>query len=391
MKTLGVVTVARSDYGCYRPILKRIKADPELELEVIVSGAHLSHEFGYTIDDIRAEGYDVVECIDMLLSSDSPQGIAKSLGLSIIGFSQLFERWKPDILLILGDRFDMCAAALAALPFKIPVAHIHGGELSLGAMDDTFRHAMTKCSHLHFPSTEAYAKRLHQLGEEPWRVTVSGAPSLDNIKSMRVLSREELEVRLDISLQEPPILATYHPCTLEYEQTESQTEEWLAALDAAGIPIVFSMPNADTHGRITQQLITQFVSMHDNAWLTVNMGTEAYFSLMSHAAMMVGNSSSGIIEAPSFRLPVVNIGRRQEGRGRARNVIDVGNSRHEILDGIKKGISISFRSQLETLINPYGKGEAAQIIVEHLKSVTVDDKLLQKKFNDISLSGGGRS
>jgi UDP-hydrolysing UDP-N-acetyl-D-glucosamine 2-epimerase len=386
VRTIGVVTVARSDYGIYLPILRKIQADPDLRLHLFVSGMHLSPEFGLTVRAIEADGFDVGERIEMLLSSDSPEGIAKSIGLGMIGFAQAYAQHCPDIMLVLGDRFEMYAAAVAALPFKIPVAHVHGGEITQGAIDDALRHSITKLSHLHFVAAETYARRVAQLGEEPWRITVSGAPSLDNLHTIRLLSLDELEARYGLCFQPRPLLATFHPVTLEYGQTEWQVGELLAALDDAGLPVVFTLPNADTGGRIIQRMIAEYIGDRPSAWLVDNLGTQAYFSLMAVAAAMVGNSSSGIIETPSFGLPVVNIGTRQAGRVRGANVIDVDYKRAAILQGIRQAVRPEFRESLRQMENPYGYGRASDIIVERLKTVPLDDNLIIKRFYDLDVA-----
>jgi UDP-hydrolysing UDP-N-acetyl-D-glucosamine 2-epimerase len=385
MRTLGVVTVARSDYGIYLPVLRKIQADPELRLHLIVSGMHLAPEFGRTVEAIEADGFEIAERVEMLVASDTPEAVAKSMGLGLIGFAQTYARLHLDILLVLGDRFEMHAAALAALPFKIPVAHIHGGELTEGAIDDALRHSMTKLSHLHFVSTDEHARRVVQLGEEPWRVTVSGAPSLDNLQEVKLLSVAELEAKFGLRLNQPPLLVTYHPVTLEHEQTEQQVKELLAALNSFEAPIVLTAPNADTGGRIVTRMIGEYVDAHASAQLVDNLGTQAYFSLMAIASAMVGNSSSGIIEASTFKLPVVNIGNRQKGRVRGENVIDVGYRREEIIEGIEKALRPDFRASLSQMINPYGSGAASEKIVARLKEVPLDDHLLVKRFHDIKL------
>jgi len=383
MRTVGVITTGRSDYGIYLPLLRRIKQDPDLKLHLIVSGMHLSPEFGMTVKDIEKDGFEIVERVEMLLSSDTPEGIAKSMGLGTIGFAQIYARFRPDILVALGDRFEMHAAVVAALPFKIPVAHLYGGELTEGAIDDAFRHAITKMSHLHFTATDVYAQRIMQMGEEPWRVTVCGALSLDNLRTTPLLSRDEFADKFAITLPEKFLLVTYHPVTLEYEQTEMQIKELLAALDVIGLPILFTMPNADTGGRAIRKLIDEFLSKHPDSKKIENLGTQGYFSAMALATAMVGNSSSGIVEAASFDLPVVNVGNRQKGRIRGQNVIDVGYSREEIADGIRRAISPDFRASLKGLANPYGQGLAAEAIVDKLKHVELDDRLIQKSFFDL--------
>ncbi len=387
MRTIGVVTVARSDYGIYLPILRRIQTDPELGLHLIVAGAHLVPKFGLTVNAIHADGFEIGEAVEMLLASDSPEGISKSIGIGVIGFAQAFARFRPEILLVLGDRFEMHAAALAALPFNIPVARIHGGEVTQGAMDDALRHSLTKFSHLHFVSTAEHARRVAQLGEEPWRITVSGAPSLDNLHAMTLPTREQLETQFGFRLHPAPLLVTFHPVTLEFEQTEWQIGELMGALNELRLPVIFTMPNADTRNGIIRQHIAEYVRAHPSAWSVENFGTQNYFSVMQFAVAMVGNSSSGIIEAPSFKLPVVNIGTRQAGRVRAANVMDVGYAREEIVAGVQRGMTPAFRERLRDLANPYGDGHAAERIVAGLKAVALNDRLIRKVFYDVGVTG----
>ena len=391
MKTIGIVTVGRSDYGIYVPVLKAVQAHPNLRLHLIAAGMHLSPEFGSTALMIEEDGFEIGDKVEMLLSSETPEGIAKSIGLGTIGFAQSFGRFKPDILVVLGDRFEMYAAALAALPFKIPVAHIHGGELTMGAIDDALRHSITKLSHLHFVAMEEYARRVMQLGEEPWRVVVSGAPSLDNVHSVDLLSKEEMEANHNINLSRPPLLVTFHPVTLEYEQTERQVSELLAALDASGLPVIFTMPNADTYSRVIQSMISDYAGTHSGSYVIDNLGIQNYFSLMSFATAMVGNSSSGIIEAATFGLPVVNIGTRQDGRIRSGNVVDVGYTSDDILDGIRTVSQSGFRNSLRNMLNVYGTGHASKKIVDRLHSIVLDTALVRKRFHDVHTNSGSSS
>jgi UDP-hydrolysing UDP-N-acetyl-D-glucosamine 2-epimerase len=383
IKTIGVVTVGRSDYSIYLPILKRIQAEPELRLLLYVGGMHLSPEFGCTAGTIEEDGFDISERVEMLVPSDAPEMVARSMGLGTIGFAQAYARQRPDILLVLGDRFEMHAAVVAALPLRIPVAHIHGGELSEGAIDDALRHSITKMSHLHFVSTEVYARRVMQMGEEPWRIKTSGAPALDNLKTIKLFTRVELAAEYGVSAIENFLLVTYHPVTLEHEKTEQQMAELLQALDQIDMAVVFTYPNDDTGSRRIIDSILEYAARNSRVHTFVNMGTRGYFSMMAHAAAMVGNSSSGIIEAASFKLPVVNIGNRQQGRLRARNVIDVGYSRAEIVAGLQRALDSDFRAGLGDLINPYGDGHAAETIVETLCAVELNDQLLLKHFHEM--------
>jgi UDP-hydrolysing UDP-N-acetyl-D-glucosamine 2-epimerase len=383
MKTIGVVTVGRSDYGIYLPVMKLIKAQPDLSLRIFAGGMHLAPEFGCTARAIEEDGFEISERVEILPSSDSPAAVAEAMGRGTIGFAQAYTRQRPDVLLVLGDRFEMHSAVVAALPLKIPVAHIHGGELSEGAIDDALRHSITKMSHLHFVATETYGNRVIQMGEEPWRVVISGAPALDNLKTIELPTRAQLAKDYDLREEESFLLVTYHPVTLEHEQTEEQITALLEALGESDMAVVFTYPNADTGNRAIIQLMGEYVASNSRARTFVNLGTQGYFSMMKHAAAMVGNSSSGIIEAASFRLPVVNIGNRQRGRLRAANVIDVGYSRSEIVAGIRQALAPDFRTRLDDLVNPYGDGRAAERIVETLRSVELNDKLLLKHFHGI--------
>lgn len=383
MRRIAVVTVARSDYGIYKSILDVIRMDKELQLSLLVGGMHLSPEFGNTITDIQSDGFEIAAKIEMLLSSDSPEGVAKSIGIGVLGFAQAYTDVRPDLLLLLGDRFEMLSAAVAALPYGMPIAHIHGGESTEGAMDEAIRHSITKMSHLHFASTKAYAKRIIQMGEEPWRVTVSGAPALDNLAKIPLLKKEALEERFGFSLKDTTLLVTYHPVTSEPEDTTHHLEELLAALKESGFALIFTSPNADHQGRGILQKIQDFVLDHPRAWFVANLGQEGYFGLMGQVAAMVGNSSSGMIEAASFGLPVVNIGSRQRGRVHGQNVLNVGYERTEISEGIRRATQLQFKLGLATMKNPYGEGHAAEKIVSKLKNVALNRELLVKHFHTI--------
>ncbi len=350
---------------------------------LIVTGMHLSPEYGHTIDFIHKDGYPIVGQVETLLSSDTPQGIAKSMGLGIISFAQFFASDQPDILVILGDRFDMFVAAVAALPFKIPVAHIHGGETTEGAIDEAMRHSMTKMSQLHFVSTDAYARRVIQLGEDPARVFVSGALSLDNLAEIELYTQAELENRVGLKFHTPPVLVTYHPVTYEFEDTRRQIDELLAVLESVDAPIVFTRTNADTNGSLINAAIQNFVNRHGNSVLIDNLGIRGYFSLMKVAEVMIGNSSSGILEAPSFKLPVINIGNRQKGRIRADNVIDTGYSREEIASALAQTRSQGFREKLAQLVSPYKKEDAALTIKSTLLNVDLKSLSSAKSFYDL--------
>ena len=383
VRTLCAVTVGRSDWGIYRPVLQAIERDSQLKSHLIAGGAHLLPEHGSTLETIEADGFEVHDQLDMLLSDDTPVGVAKSMGLGTLGFADLYNRIRPDMLLLLGDRFEMHAAAVAAIPFKIPMAHIHGGEVSQGAIDDCLRHAITKYSHLHFPSTVENAQRIMQLGEEPWRITVSGAPALDNLAIHSLLSNEELAKRIGIRLPEKPLLVCYHPVTLQFEKTEQQAQELVAALDFYKGPIVVTRPNADVGNQSIVRIFEQFSATRSNVQLVDNLGTQAFFSLMNESSAMVGNSSSGIIEAASFHLPVVNIGLRQGGRAQSNNVINCDCNRLAIEGAIQRAISEEFCQHVKQVVNIYGDGSAAEKIVARLKSVALNERLMVKQFVDV--------
>jgi UDP-hydrolysing UDP-N-acetyl-D-glucosamine 2-epimerase len=387
VRTVGAVTTSRADFGVYRPVLRAIAAEPSMRLTLYVSGMHLSARFGNTVGEIEAEGFTVAERVEVLSDLDTPEAVAESMARGVSGFGQVFGRSRPDLLLVLGDRFEMHAAALAALPFRIPVAHIHGGELTEGAFDESLRHSMTKLSHLHFVATEEYGRRVVQLGEEPWRVTVSGAPSLDNLRDLNPLSPEELERERGVRVTPETLLVTFHPTTLEYDEAGAQADELLAALEASGRPLLFTMPNADTGGLAIRSRIEAFVARNPRAAAAETLGTRGYFGAMAACAAMVGNSSSALVEAPSFGLPAVNVGSRQGGRVRGANVIDTGCGRDEIAAGITRALNPAFRASLRGKPNPYGDGLASPRIVSRLTEVPLDQRLIMKRFHDLPPGG----
>jgi UDP-hydrolysing UDP-N-acetyl-D-glucosamine 2-epimerase len=387
MTSVAVITVARSDFSILLPVISAIRRDPVLKLRLIATGAHLSPEFGATAGEIAAAGFTIDDRVEMLLSSDSPAGTAKSIGLGVLGFAQLFASRAPDVLLLMGDRFEMFAAAAAALPFGITVVHIHGGEITEGAFDDSLRHAITKLSHLHLVATEEYARRVVQLGEMPDRVVWCGAPALDLLRGFVPLSIGELSARIGLPLVPAPLVVTYHPVTHEPERTEVDVSQLLDALDDDGGSVVITAPNADPQGRLVRRLIEIRTDTRKNWKLVHNLGTEAYFSLMHHAAAMVGNSSSGIIEAASFGLPVVNVGSRQKGRVRAANVLDVAPDRRAIRDAIAMARSPSFRARLRGQPNPYDRGGATTRILDAIRSVSERSDMRVKRFHDLARTG----
>ena len=380
MRTIGILTVARSDYGILTPLIERIHNHPDLDLALFVTGMHMAEAYGHTIDDIRADGFPITEAVDILENSDTPRGIAATMGRATGAFADVFERTRPDILVVLGDRFEMHAACAAAIPFLIPVGHIAGGAVTLGAIDDVFRHSVTKISHLHFAETAEHARRIIQMGEEPWRVSVTGSMAIDNLARVQAMTFGELQRELHLPGDEPPLLVTYHPVTREYADTPRQMQNLLDALDELDMPVVFTYPNADTNTRVIIDRIAGYVAGHDTAVAFANLGTRRYFNLMRHARAMVGNSSSGIMESPSFELPVVNIGTRQDGRSCAANVIHCGYEKDDILAAVRRAVSREFGDTLAGLQSPFGDGQATGRIVEILETTPLDDRLLRKRF-----------
>ena len=382
-KRIGVVTVSRSDYGHLRPVLEALRRAPDLELLLLVAGMHLASEFGLTVRDIEADGFPISARVEMLGGGDTPEAVAAATGRGVAGFGEAFARLRPDVVVALGDRFEMLAAAVAALPFALPVAHIHGGEVSEGAMDNQIRHAITKLAHLHFASAEPHARRIAAMGEEPWRIHTVGAPGLDRLATTEPLPRAALARELGLPEAGPWLLVTFHPVTLEYRDTAAHIDELLAALEKTDGFIVITYPNADTAGRLIIERIEEFAGRHPRRCrLAKSLGERLYLSLLRHADLMIGNSSSGLIEAPSFGLPVVNVGSRQRGRLRGANVIDVEPSREDILRGIEGAQALPFRVRARAAANPYGDGHAAPRVVDVLRSVPVDAQLVQKRFSD---------
>lgn len=385
-RCIAVATVGRSDFGLYQPLLERISVDPALELRLMVSGAHFDPRFGPTVREIEAAGYDYESGLAMHPESDEADDIARALGLGVQAFARAFGSRRPDLLVLLGDRAEMLAPALAALPFNIPQAHLYGGKVTEGAIDERVRHALTKMSHLHFVSCQAYAERVKQMGEETWRVFNYGSPGLDRIHGQPRASREALCKEVELDPAQPFLLVTFHPVTLEPAGQDAQVAALLQALDQSGFAVVATYPNADAGGlRIAGALEAFAARQPRSVRLLRNAGSRRYADLMAHAAAMVGNSSSGIGEAPSFGLPVVNIGSRQDGAIKAANVIDVGYAAGDVLAGIRRATAPAFRAGLRGLRNPYGDGNAGARIAATLRDIPLDDRLLRKKFVDLPL------
>lgn len=388
MRKILVATVGRSDYGVCRPVMNRIAMERGLCYELLVTGAHLSRTSGGTIDEIINDSHAIAGKVHLPDTPGGPRAMAEAMGAAMAGSARLIEEKRPDMLLVLGDRFEMFAVASAAVPFNIPIAHIHGGELSFGAIDEVFRHAITKMAHLHFAATRDYADRIVRMGEEPWRVTVSGAPSLDAIREAQLPDRATLAQRFGIPLDRPPLLVTFHPVTRQPEQTQDQVSALLDALRQVAVPVVLTAPNADAGSNIIRAEYLRFLDEHPDCRLVENFGGLNYLAMLREASAVVGNSSSGLIETPTFKVPTVNIGDRQQGRTRAANVIDVPATANEILGGIREALDPAFRLSLAGLVNPYGDGHAAERIVEVLRSVELGPRLVAKRFYD-GLEGAG--
>jgi GDP/UDP-N,N'-diacetylbacillosamine 2-epimerase (hydrolysing) len=381
MMKICVATGTRAEYGLLKPLIDKISAEDTFELQILVTGAHLSPEFGLTYLQILSDGYDNIEKVEMLLSSDSATGIVKSMGLGMIGYADAFERLKPDLLIILGDRYEMLAVASAALIFKIPIAHLHGGELTEGAYDDSIRHAITKMSSLHFTSTEVYKDRVIQMGEQPENVHNVGAIGLDNIKTMPLSSLEELEEQLQIKFLEYNYLITLHPETLSCLSVEIQFQELLNALDTQENSFfIFTKANADTSGRVINKMIDDYVNNHTQNAIAFNyMGQLRYLSAMKHCTAVIGNSSSGIIEAPSFNKPVINIGNRQKGRIQGKLTFNVAPKSEDLKQTFDKLKVLITNKEID---NPYGVGNTSTKIMDIIKKTNLKN-LVNKQFNNL--------
>ncbi len=382
-RKICIVTGSRSEYGLLRILMEEISNNPELELQIVVTGMHLSPEFGLTYKEIENDGFVINRKVEMQLSSDTPTGITKSTGLGVVGFADVFADIRPDILVILGDRYESFAAVITALFFKIPVAHLHGGETTEGAFDEAIRHSITKMAYLHFVSTEEYRKRVIQLGEHPDRVFNVGALGCQSINKQALLSKEELEEDIDFKFESRSLIVTYHPETLGKKPPAIQFSELLAALDVfPDIKIIFSYPNSDTEGRLLIEMINEFCSSHPNSKAFKSLGSLRYLSCLKYVDGVIGNSSSAIIELPSYKKGAVNIGNRQKGRVLADNIINCHPEKKAIQNAINQLFSDEFKRQLENVMNPYENGNTSGKIVEILKSYSLHE-MLAKSFCDL--------
>jgi GDP/UDP-N,N'-diacetylbacillosamine 2-epimerase (hydrolysing) len=382
-RKICVITGARAEYGLLRWVMQGIKDEPALTLQIIVTGMHLSPEFGLTYREIEQDGFKIDRKVEMLTSSDTPVGIAKSMGLGLIGFADALNELMPDLIVVLGDRFEIFSAVAAALVARVPVAHLHGGETTEGAFDEAIRHSITKMSHLHFVAAEEYRQRVIQLGEQPDRVFLVGGLGIDGIKRLKLLDREELESSLDFKLGKKTLLITFHPVTLEAATSADQMAELLAALaERHDTQLIFTMPNADTDGRVLITMVEQFVAQHTNARAYSSLGQLRYLSCIAHVDGVVGNSSSGLLEVPSFRKGTINIGDRQRGRLLAASVINCKPSRQSISAALGRLYEADFQASLNLVTPPYGEGGASEKVVETIKLYTFDG-IAKKVFHDL--------
>jgi UDP-N-acetylglucosamine 2-epimerase (non-hydrolysing)/GDP/UDP-N,N'-diacetylbacillosamine 2-epimerase (hydrolysing) len=375
-RKIAVVTSSRADYShLYWPLIE-LQRHPDVELGVIALGAHLSPEFGRTAGEIERDGFPLIARIECLISSDTDTGMAKTIGLAALSLADTLSAWRPDLLLLIADRYEMLAPASVALALRIPIAHIEGGEVSQGAIDDAVRNALTKLAHLHFTSTPLARRRVIAMGEEPWRVHHAGAPSLDHVSRSTLWDREALQQRLDITFHAPTLMVAYHPVTI-HRETTAEAEALFRALRQVEGQILFVYPNSDAGSRELIERTGAFAAERTDTKIFVNLDPATYWSLLAQVDVLIGNSSSGIMEAASFALPVVNVGMRQQGRERARNVIDADADAIAIEAAIARALSGEFRTSLRGMTNPYGDGDAARKIVQVLTSTPLEGLLVK--------------
>ncbi len=387
MYRIGIITGTRAEYGLLKSVINKVYMAEDLELQLIVTGMHLSPEFGMTYKEIEEDGYLITMKIEMLLSSDTPVGITKSMGLAMISFADYYEIYKPDIVIILGDRFEMLAAASAAMIARVPIAHIHGGELTEGAIDEAIRHSITKMAYLHFCTTSIYRERVIQLGEGPQRVYNVGALGVENIKKLPLINKYELEKIIDFSLEGKVIMITYHPVTLENISSEKIFKNLLRVIsEHKDFRIIFTKSNADTNGRIINKMIDNYVENNKKKCIEfTSMGQLNYLSTLQYCYAVVGNSSSGIIEAPSLHIPTINIGDRQRGRAMSESIIHCGNDTESIREAFNRIISEEYQEKLKFSSNPYEGKETSEKIVRIIRETLENGIELKKKFYDVEI------
>lgn len=384
MKTIAVLTATRAEYGLLSPVIKALKDTDEFEVRVLATGAHLSPEFGLTYREIEKDGFAIDKKVEMLLSADTPSAISKSMGLAMIGFADYFAENTVDALLVLGDRYETLAVCCAAMNARIPIIHLHGGETTEGAVDEGIRHAITKLSYLHLTSTEGHRNRVIQLGEAPDRVFSVGALGVENVVRMQLMSKKELEDSLDFDLGSSYAVVTFHPVTLEGNTAQQQYEQVLRAFEInSDMNYIITKANADGDGRIINKMTDDFAAAHKNVIAVNSLGVVRYLSALKYATVVIGNSSSGLIEVPSFGVPTVNIGDRQKGRLRAESVIDCEVDANAICKSIKKAKSDEFQAVCDNVVNPYGDGNTSGKIVDRIRKMFINGIDLKKKFYDI--------
>jgi UDP-hydrolysing UDP-N-acetyl-D-glucosamine 2-epimerase len=384
-RSIAVITTSRADYGHLYWPLRDLSVNESVDLRIVVLGSHLSPEFGNTIQEIEKDGFEIDSRIECLLSSDTDVGMAKTIGLATLSLADLFGRMRPDLLLLIADRYEMLAPASVALALRIPLAHIEGGEVSEGAIDDAVRNALTKMSHIHFTSTHGARDRVIAMGEEDWRVHRAGAPSLDHLRRQTLLSRQQVEERLGLNLRLPTILVAYHPMTIARD-TLLEADSLFGALESLPDQILFCYPNADAGSRALIDRTKSFIASRKHGKIFTNLDSVTYLSLLSQVDILVGNSSSGIMEAASFSLPTVNVGLRQQGRERARNILDADAHTGSILAALNAARKPEFRQSLIGMANPYGEGFASDTIVRVLTTIPLSQELLIKRQSSIQIS-----
>lgn len=385
MKTITILTATRAEYGLLYPLIKKLEESKKYNVKLVVTGAHLAPEFGLTYREIEKDGIEIDKKIEILLSSDTPAAISKTMGLALISFADYFKDSKPDALIVLGDRYETLAVCCAAMNERIPIIHLYGGETTEGAIDEAVRHAITKMSFLHFTSTEQYRKRVIQLGENPERVFCVGAIGIENAMKKKLMTREELALSLDFKLDGDYAVVTFHPVTLEECSAQKQYEQVLRAFDRhSNMKYIITKANADSGGRIINQMTEEYAQKHNNVYVIESLGMVRYLSALKYAKMVIGNSSSGLVEAPSFRIPTINIGDRQRGRICAGSVINCNPEEEQISLAMEKACSEEFRNFVKNVINPYGDGNVSDKMIKIIDQFMSKDIIeLKKKFYDL--------
>ncbi len=384
-KKICIITGSRAEYGLLRRLISLVNHDHELDLNLIVTGTHLSHEHGYTVDEIRNDGTPITSEVEILLSSDTPQSVTKSTGIAMISFADIYADIKPDLIVILGDRFEILAAANAGHLSGIPIAHIHGGEVTEGAVDDAIRHSITKMSWWHFVATDEFKRRVVQLGEKPDRIFVTGGMGVDIVRNTKLKNREDLEEELGINFDKKNLLITYHPETLGSKDSSSIFKEIIMALEELDrTNLFFTAPNSDAEGKTIAKMIEEFVERENNAFYFKSLGIINFLSMLQFVDAMVGNSSSGLLEAPSFKIGTINIGNRQKGRPKSESIIDCDLEKSNILSAIKTIYTDDFQKLLRTAKNPYGDGGSSEKILSIIKNHSIPENL-QKGFHDVHI------